>query len=174
MIFSQKIRCYNHSACVIFYALSLPVISSIQSTSRSSERRRCRATMASKPQTGRANTAKSRSRARSGAKAPANKVKPAMRISEEFVYALADVYSESALDKIRNSLHLLENAPLMGTTVVRSSLARRYGGTMRAAQTAMEMARAKGVRCGIFRPVTIWPFPERELTVWPRRAVSTM
>ena len=54
-----------------------------------------------------------------------------MRISEEFVYALADVYSESALDKIRNSLYLLENAPLMGTTVVRSSLARRYGGTMR-------------------------------------------
>ena len=39
-----------------------------------------------------------------------------------------------------------------------------YGGTMRAALTAMEEARAGGVRCGIFRPVTIWPFPERELT----------
>lgn len=38
-----------------------------------------------------------------------------------------------------------------------------YGGTMRAAITAMEEARAKGIRCGIFRPVTIWPFPEREL-----------
>lgn len=38
-----------------------------------------------------------------------------------------------------------------------------YGGTMRAAITAMEKARAKGIKCGIFRPITIWPFPEREL-----------
>ena len=68
---------------------------------------------------------------KAGRTSKAGKVKPTMRIAEEFVYALADVYSESALDQIRNSLNLLENAPLMGTTLVRSSLARRYGGTMR-------------------------------------------
>jgi len=38
-----------------------------------------------------------------------------------------------------------------------------YGGTMRAALTAMEEARAKGIKCGIFRAITLWPFPEREL-----------
>ena len=38
-----------------------------------------------------------------------------------------------------------------------------YGGTMRAAVSAQEELRARGVRCGIFRPITIWPFPEREL-----------
>ena len=38
-----------------------------------------------------------------------------------------------------------------------------YGGTQRAALTAMETARAEGIKCGIFRPVTIWPFPEKEL-----------
>jgi 2-oxoglutarate/2-oxoacid ferredoxin oxidoreductase subunit alpha len=38
-----------------------------------------------------------------------------------------------------------------------------YGGTMRAAISAMEEARSKGIKCGIFRPITIWPFPEREL-----------
>ena len=38
-----------------------------------------------------------------------------------------------------------------------------YGGTYRAALTAMEEARKQGIKCGIFRPVTIWPFPEREL-----------
>lgn len=38
-----------------------------------------------------------------------------------------------------------------------------YGGTYRAALTAMEELRKKGVKCGIFRPITIWPFPEREL-----------
>ena len=38
-----------------------------------------------------------------------------------------------------------------------------YGGTYRAALTAMEEARKQGLKCGIFRPVTIWPFPEKEL-----------
>ncbi len=38
-----------------------------------------------------------------------------------------------------------------------------YGGTMRAAQSAVEAARAKGLKVGIFRPITIWPFPEKEL-----------
>jgi 2-oxoglutarate ferredoxin oxidoreductase subunit alpha len=38
-----------------------------------------------------------------------------------------------------------------------------YGGTMRAVEEAMREARAGGKKVGIFRPVTIWPFPEREL-----------
>lgn len=38
-----------------------------------------------------------------------------------------------------------------------------YGGTMRAAMSAVRQARSEGIACGIFRPITIWPFPEREL-----------
>jgi 2-oxoglutarate/2-oxoacid ferredoxin oxidoreductase subunit alpha len=38
-----------------------------------------------------------------------------------------------------------------------------YGGTTRAALTAMEKARSQGIKCGIFRLITLWPFPEREL-----------
>lgn len=38
-----------------------------------------------------------------------------------------------------------------------------YGGTTRAALTAMEEARKKGIKCGLFRPITIWPFAEKEL-----------
>ena len=38
-----------------------------------------------------------------------------------------------------------------------------YGGTARAAKSAMDEARAKGLKVGIFRPRTIWPFPENEL-----------
>ena len=45
-----------------------------------------------------------------------------------------------------------------------------YGGTARAALSAMEEARSRGVRCGLFRPVTIWPFPERELSELAGRA----
>ncbi len=38
-----------------------------------------------------------------------------------------------------------------------------YGIAARAAARAVEMARAHGVRAGLFRPRTIWPFPDREL-----------
>lgn len=76
--------------------------------------------------------AKAKAASRVGGKSAARtNVKPTMRIAEEFVYGLADIYSESALEQIRNTLRLLETTPLMGTTLVRSSLARRYGGTIR-------------------------------------------
>ncbi len=38
-----------------------------------------------------------------------------------------------------------------------------YGGTVRSAMDAVERARAEGIRAGIFRPVTVWPFPEAGL-----------
>lgn len=38
-----------------------------------------------------------------------------------------------------------------------------YGGTTRAVQEAVTQARAQGIRAGMFRPVTIWPFPEEAL-----------
>lgn len=38
-----------------------------------------------------------------------------------------------------------------------------YGGTARAAQTACQMAREQGVKAGMFRPITVWPFPTEQL-----------
>jgi len=38
-----------------------------------------------------------------------------------------------------------------------------YGTAARIARTAVERARAEGIRAGIFRPITLWPFPSREL-----------
>lgn len=38
-----------------------------------------------------------------------------------------------------------------------------FGGTARAAKSAVEAAREKGIKCGMFRPITIWPFADREL-----------
>ncbi|MCL1848490.1 MAG: 2-oxoacid:acceptor oxidoreductase subunit alpha [Clostridiales bacterium] len=38
-----------------------------------------------------------------------------------------------------------------------------YGGTAGIAASAVEDARAMGVKAGIFRPITIWPFPEEAL-----------
>ena len=38
-----------------------------------------------------------------------------------------------------------------------------YGCVARAAKSAMKTLRSKGVPVGIFRPITIWPFPEKRL-----------
>ncbi|MBB6216674.1 2-oxoglutarate ferredoxin oxidoreductase subunit alpha [Anaerosolibacter carboniphilus] len=35
-----------------------------------------------------------------------------------------------------------------------------YGGTARSAKSAMKKAREMGLKVGLFRPITIWPFPE--------------
>ena len=38
-----------------------------------------------------------------------------------------------------------------------------FGGTARAAMEAVLQARAEGRKVGLFRPITVWPFPEKQL-----------
>jgi len=38
-----------------------------------------------------------------------------------------------------------------------------YGSTARTCRKAMEMARAEGMKVGLFRPITLWPYPEEAL-----------
>lgn len=38
-----------------------------------------------------------------------------------------------------------------------------YGITSRVAQRAIELARAQGLRVGMFRMITVWPFPEKQI-----------
>jgi len=38
-----------------------------------------------------------------------------------------------------------------------------YGTAARVARTAIERARDQGLRLGLFRPITLWPFPSRQL-----------
>jgi 2-oxoglutarate ferredoxin oxidoreductase subunit alpha len=38
-----------------------------------------------------------------------------------------------------------------------------YGTAARVARSAVARARDKGIKVGLFRPITLWPFPEREL-----------
>jgi 2-oxoglutarate ferredoxin oxidoreductase subunit alpha len=38
-----------------------------------------------------------------------------------------------------------------------------YGATARAARHAVRVARERGIRAGMFRPITIWPFPYRKV-----------
>jgi 2-oxoglutarate ferredoxin oxidoreductase subunit alpha len=38
-----------------------------------------------------------------------------------------------------------------------------YGSVSRSAKAALSMARAAGIKAGLFRPITIWPFPEERI-----------
>ncbi|MHC6180236.1 2-oxoacid:acceptor oxidoreductase subunit alpha [Clostridium sp. JNZ X4-2] len=38
-----------------------------------------------------------------------------------------------------------------------------YGGTARSAKSAVKQARKAGLKVGMFRPITIWPFPEKQV-----------
>lgn len=44
-----------------------------------------------------------------------------------------------------------------------------YGVSGRSGKTAVEMARKEGIRAGLFRPLTIWPFPEDEVAEISKR-----
>ncbi|HYK95074.1 MAG TPA: 3-methyl-2-oxobutanoate dehydrogenase subunit VorB [Candidatus Dormibacteraeota bacterium] len=45
-----------------------------------------------------------------------------------------------------------------------------YGTAARVARTAIERARAAGLRAGLFRPISLWPFPTAALAIAARRA----
>ncbi|MBR5036658.1 MAG: 3-methyl-2-oxobutanoate dehydrogenase subunit VorB [Prevotella sp.] len=38
-----------------------------------------------------------------------------------------------------------------------------FGSAARIAEKAMELAQAEGLKVGLFRPITLWPFPEKEI-----------
>jgi 2-oxoglutarate ferredoxin oxidoreductase subunit alpha len=48
------------------------------------------------------------------------------------------------------------------------------GISARAATRAIEIARAKGVRLGLFRPITLWPFPEQALREATKKARAVL
>ena len=38
-----------------------------------------------------------------------------------------------------------------------------YGASARVAKSAVNAARKEGIKAGLFRPITLWPFPKTEL-----------
>ncbi|RIK29227.1 MAG: hypothetical protein DCC52_07665, partial [Chloroflexi bacterium] len=44
-----------------------------------------------------------------------------------------------------------------------------FGSAARISQTAVKQARARGLRVGLFRPVSLYPFPENRLTELSQR-----
>lgn len=44
-----------------------------------------------------------------------------------------------------------------------------YGACARIAEAAVESAREKGIRAGLIRPVTLWPFPAAKITLYSKK-----
>ena len=72
----------------------------------------------------------------------------------------------------RHNEHLAEKYALMEKNEVRweehqcgdaEIIITAYGTPARIALTAIEALRAEGVKVGLFRPITLWPFPEAAL-----------
>ena len=45
-------------------------------------------------------------------------------------------------------------------------IAAAYGTTSRIIKNVIEMARAEGIKLGLIRPITLWPFPEKAFEEW--------
>lgn len=45
-----------------------------------------------------------------------------------------------------------------------------FGSIARIAEKAVELARAQGISVGLFRPITLWPFPEKQIAALARKA----
>jgi 2-oxoglutarate ferredoxin oxidoreductase subunit alpha len=66
----------------------------------------------------------------------------------------AEKYERVAREETRYETCLADDARL---------LLAAYGSSSRIARRAVELARAQGLKVGLFRPITVWPFPEAAL-----------
>jgi 2-oxoglutarate ferredoxin oxidoreductase subunit alpha len=68
--------------------------------------------------------------------------------------ALQKKYNEIEENEIRCETAYADDAELLIVS---------YGSTARTALKATEMARAEGIKVGLFRPITLWPYPKQAL-----------
>jgi pyruvate/2-oxoacid:ferredoxin oxidoreductase alpha subunit len=85
---------------------------------------------------------------------------------ETHIQALARKYAEIERQEARHEAYRLEDAEVVLVA---------YGIVARIAYSAVDAARARGIRAGLLRPITLWPFPTRvlaELAVRARRFLA--
>lgn len=73
---------------------------------------------------------------------------------EQHNFHLAEKYAAMERDEACAELTACEDAEIVLAA---------YGSSARLAKGAVKLLRAQGVKAGLFRPITLWPFPTREL-----------
>lgn len=75
---------------------------------------------------------------------------------------VADELINRLMNKIRNNIDditLYEEYKLDDADVAFVA----FGGTARSVKSAVDLARENGIKTGLFRPITLWPFPEKQI-----------
>ena len=81
---------------------------------------------------------------------------------------IAGVMSTRLMEKIQNNVDDIiqyEETGVAGCDI----LVLTYGGTLRTVKAAVKLAAKQGIKVGVFRPITIWPFPEEALKTCVRK-----
>jgi len=73
---------------------------------------------------------------------------------EQVNFRLQAVFAEIREKEVRYATHLVDDADILVVA---------YGTSGRVAQTAVQQARQQGIRAGIFRPISAYPFPYQAL-----------
>ncbi len=73
---------------------------------------------------------------------------------EAFNHKLQNKYRECEEKEVRYEEFMCEDADYLIVA---------YGSSARICQKSVEMAREKGIKVGMFRPITLWPFPSKQL-----------
>jgi 2-oxoisovalerate ferredoxin oxidoreductase alpha subunit len=73
---------------------------------------------------------------------------------EDFNYRIQDKYQEIRENEVKYEEYLLDDAEIILVA---------YGISSRVARSAVDWVRTEGIKAGLFRPKTLFPFPEKEL-----------
>ena len=75
-------------------------------------------------------------------------------IMEQRNLALQEKYRQIKENEVRYETQQLDDAEYMIVA---------FGSAARIAEKSVELARAEGIKVGLFRPITLWPFPTKEI-----------
>ncbi len=81
-------------------------------------------------------------------------------VLERIVEERFERYAAMERDEVRWEEYLLEDAQIVAVA---------YGAAARVARNAVQAARAQGMKVGLLRPITLWPFPKAPLAALAER-----
>lgn len=84
---------------------------------------------------------------------------------EQMNLRLQEKLARIAAAEVRSESFLTDDAEILVVA---------FGTVARIARSAVRQARAMGIRAGLFRPITLWPFPEEALRMLSRQVMSVL
>ncbi|WP_430820500.1 3-methyl-2-oxobutanoate dehydrogenase subunit VorB [Carboxylicivirga caseinilyticus] len=75
-------------------------------------------------------------------------------VQEAFNHKLQKKYRECEENEVRYEEYMCEDAEYLFVA---------YGSSARICQKSVEIARSKGIKVGLLRPITLWPFPTKQI-----------